>query len=227
MDQEINLQQRYHKTFLAEEEYWRLKSRNLWLKAGDRNTSFFHKQAQARKWFNTIYEIKEDNDTHKEFPDIKKAAYLHFQKLFTEDQEPLQHQELIGIIPQAISPRMNTVLDAKITKEEVKKSLFDMESDKAPGPDGFSARFLQVCWPIVEKDLLKMVQKSQNSQKIGGNTNSAFLALIPKEKGANNFSRFRLISLCNIGYKIITKVIANRLKPILPKIILENQGGCI
>lgn len=164
---------------------------------------------------------------HKEFPDIKKAAYLHFKKIFTEDREPLQHQELIGIIPQAISPRMNTILEAKITKEEVKKALFDMDLDKAPGLDGFSAKFLQVCWPIVEKDLLKMVQKSQNSQKIGGSTNFAFLGLIPKEKGANNFNRFRPISLCNIGYKIITKVIANTLKPILPKIIPENQGGFI
>lgn len=72
-----------------------------------------------------------------------------------------------------------------------------------------------------------MIRKSQNSQKIGGSTNYAFLALIPKEKGANNFSRFRLISLCNIGYKLITKVIANRLKHILPKIIPENQGGFI
>ena len=122
---------------------------------------------------------------------------------------------------------MNEILEAKVTKDEVKKALFDMDPDKAPGPDGFSARFLQVCWPIVEKDLLKMVQKSQNAQKIGGSTNSAFLALIPKEKGANNFSRFRPISLCNTGYKIITKVIANRLKLILPKIIPENQGGFI
>eukprot|EP00253_Pinus_taeda_P032235 PITA_32235 len=122
---------------------------------------------------------------------------------------------------------MNRSLEAEITKEEVKKALFDMDSDKAPGLDGFSARFLKVCWLIVEKDLFKMIQKSQNSQKIGGSTNSAFLALIPKEKGANNFSRFRLISLCNIGYKLITKIIANRLKPILPRIIPENQGGFI
>eukprot|EP00253_Pinus_taeda_P031873 PITA_31873 len=102
-----------------------------------------------------------------------------------------------------------------------------MDLDKAPGPDDFSTRFLQACWPIIEKDLLKMVQKSQNIQKIGGSTNSAFLTLIPKEKGANNFNRFRPISLCNTGYKLITKVIANRLKFILPKIIPENQGGFI
>lgn len=70
---------------------------------------------------------------------------------------------MLDIIHQAISPRMNRILEAKITKEDVKKALFDMDLDKAPGLDGFSARFLQVYWPIVEKDLHKMVQKSQNS----------------------------------------------------------------
>jgi hypothetical protein len=79
----------------------------------------------------------------------------------------------------------------------------------------------------VEKDLYKMILKSQNCQKIGGSTNLAFLALIPKEKGAKEFNRFWPISLCNIGYKLITKVIANRLKGILPTIIPENQGGFV
>ena len=72
-----------------------------------------------------------------------------------------------------------------------------------------------------------MVRKSQRCIKIGGSTNSAFLALIPKEKDACNFSRFRPISLCNTGYKIITKVIASRLKKILPAIIPKNQRGFI
>eukprot|EP00253_Pinus_taeda_P002867 PITA_02867 len=122
---------------------------------------------------------------------------------------------------------MNLQLEAKVTMDEFKAALFSMDPDKAPGPDGFSTRFLQSYWHIVGKDLLKMIQKFQDCQKIGGSTNSSFLALIPKEKGANSFNRFRPISLCNIGYKLITKIIASRLKLILPKIILENQGGFI
>ena len=55
----------------------------------------------------------------------------------------------------------------------------------------------------------------------------AFLALIPKEKEAKTFDRFRPISMCNIGYKIITKIMATRLKHILPFIIPENQGGFV
>eukprot|EP00253_Pinus_taeda_P009185 PITA_09185 len=225
LDQESQLQQRYHKACLAEEEHWRLKSCNLWLKAGDRNTAFFHKQTQVRKCFNTISEIKEENDIHKYFEYIKKTTFLHFLSLYRED--PNQNSYLLDVVPSVISQRTKETLEAIITKEEAKKSLFDMDPDKALGPDGFSARFLQVCWPIIEKDLLRMVQKSLNTQKIGGNTNSAFLALIPKEKGANTFSGFRPISLCNTGYKLITKIIANRLKPILHKIIPENQGGFI
>ena len=72
-----------------------------------------------------------------------------------------------------------------------------------------------------------MVKKSQNCGKIGGSTNSTFLALIPKEKEAKTFDRFRPISLCNIGYKIITKIMASRLKHILLGIIPENQGRFI
>ena len=72
-----------------------------------------------------------------------------------------------------------------------------------------------------------MIKKSQSCSKIGGITNSAFLALIPKEKEANSFDRFRPISLCNIGYKIMTKIIASKLKYILPHLIPENQGGFV
>ena len=74
--------------------------------------------------------------------------------------------------------------------EELKVAVEDMEEDKAPGLDGFSARFITSCWDIIHKDLFKMVLKSQNCNKIGGSTNSAFLALNPKEKDATTFDRF-------------------------------------
>eukprot|EP00253_Pinus_taeda_P030823 PITA_30823 len=122
---------------------------------------------------------------------------------------------------------MNQQLESEVTMDEVKRALYAMNSDKSPGPDGFTASLLQNCWGIVGKDLYKMVHKSQACQKLGGSTNSSFLALIPKEKGANTFNRFRPISLCNIGYKLITKVISNRLRHILPKVIPESQGGFI
>ena len=70
-----------------------------------------------------------------------------------------------------------------------------------------------------------MIKYVQKSCKLGGATNTSFLALIPKEKNANSFEWFPPISVYNVSYKILTKIIANRLKHILPWLILPNQGG--
>jgi hypothetical protein len=70
-----------------------------------------------------------------------------------------------------------------------------------------------------------MLNYTLHKQKIRGATNSTFLALIPKDSNPSNFSHFHPISLCNSSYKILTKIIANQLKPLLPKLISENQGG--
>jgi hypothetical protein len=72
-----------------------------------------------------------------------------------------------------------------------------------------------------------MIQYVQKSTKLGGSTNSTFLALIPKDSNPSTFSRFRPISLCNVSYKFITKVIANRIKPLLHKLISPNQSGFV
>ena len=62
---------------------------------------------------------------------------------------------------------------------------------------------------------------------MGGSTNSTFLAVIPKEVNPNTFERFRPISLCNSSYKILAKLLENRIKPLLGKLISPSQGGFI
>jgi hypothetical protein len=152
-----------------------------------------------------------------------------FETLYTEPQrteiDPKNYP--LCLIPKLIEEDINIRLTKEVSQQEIKEALDQMSPDKAPGPDGFTARFYQHSWDTIKSDLTKMVRKSQLSSKLGGGTNSSFLALIPKEKGAANFSRFRPISLCNTSYKILTKVIANRIKEILPQIIPENQGGFI
>ena len=227
LHREADLQQKFHKACLSEEEYWIQNSRNLWLKAGDRNTSFFHKQAQARRSFNSISEIKEESITHNDFMSIKKENFSHFKNIYSEEGEWDQNSRFLDVVPSKITPKINQFLEAKVTREEIKAALFAMEPDKTLESDGFTTIFLQYCWKIVEKDLHKMVLKSKACQKIGGSTNSTFLALILKEKGASSFNRFQPIYLCNISYKLITRVIAKILKGILPNIIPENQGGFV
>eukprot|EP00253_Pinus_taeda_P024961 PITA_24961 len=229
LQKEVELQKALHKASRDEEEYWRQKSRNLWLQAGDKNTSFFHKHAEARKQFKNVSEIRIQDTVVNDFEGIKRAAFSFFKDLYSApDDQPIDPQAYsYNLIPSCVHDPINNMLTAPISMDELKKALDCMESDKAPGPDGFTARFFQSCWSIINKDLLRMVRKSQVCTKIGGSTNSAFLALLPKEKGASDFSRFRPILLCNTSYKLITKIISIRLKNIFPDIIPENQGGFI
>ena len=94
-----------------------------------------------------------------------------------------------------------------------------MEPDKAPGPDGFSIHFYRICWLVIKYDLLRMISSFLRKAKIGGCTNSTFLALIPKEINPASFEMFRSVSLCNASYKILAKLLANRLKPLLGSLI--------
>ena len=98
-----------------------------------------------------------------------------------------------------------------ITMEELEKTVFQMKKGKAPGPDGFPIEFFQEFWDIIKLDLLTVVQESQKNKKMLRALNSTFLALIPKGDGADRLSQFCPISLCNVTYKIISKLIAERL----------------
>ena len=226
IQKETSLQMNLHKACREEAEWWRLKSRCKWLKDGDRNSSYFHKLTAIRKNQNNVREIQTSDKIINQFEEIKKEATNYFSDLLTE-QPVSSDDQLLSLVPNSITSRDNERLNQVITMEEVKETVDNMEEDRSPGPDGYNVNFITLCWDIVKKDLLKMIRKSQSCNKIGGSTNSAFLALIPKEKDAKTFDRFRPISLCNIGYKIITKLMASRLKHILPAIIPENRGGFI
>jgi hypothetical protein len=69
---------------------------------------------------------------------------------------------------------------------------------KLLGSDGFTLHFYLKCWSIIKYDFIRMVNYVQKSSRMGGATNSSFLALIPKEKNASSFDRFHPISLCNV-----------------------------
>ena len=99
-----------------------------------------------------------------------------------------------------------------------------MEPDKALGLDGFSVHFYRVCWNIIKLDLIRIMLGFKKKAKLGGCTNSTFLALVPKEVNPSSFDRFRPISLCNTSYKNLAKLLANRFKFLFGKLIAHVQG---
>ena len=90
-----------------------------------------------------------------------------------------------------------------------------MEGDKAPCLDGFSFAFFHHCWGVVERDVLAVFEKFYLHSKFEKSLNATFIALVPKKNGASNIRDFRPISLVGSVYKILAKVLANRLKEVL------------
>jgi hypothetical protein len=97
--------------------------------------------------------------------------------------------------------------------------------DKSPGPDGWTVEFFKHHFETVGDDLLDMVEESRQKGFITGALNATFITLIPKVNKPNQFGDFRPISLCNLSYKIISKIIADRIKPFLSRSLSEEQLG--
>ena len=156
---------------------------------------------------------------------IKEAVTAHFRNLLTEEKSEEDYSSILQYMTAEVTQEMNSKLTQDIEEEEVQKAVWSLHPDKAPGPDGFPISFYREYWQLIKKYLLKMIRWPLQKGKLGGYTNSTHLALIPKENRPSTFSRFRPISLCNSAYKIITKILSTRLKPLLSSLISENQGG--
>ena len=118
-------------------------------------------------------------------------------------------------------------LERDFSKEEVVKVLQEMEGDKAPGPDGFTMAFFQKCWSVVEIDVMAFFDHFHRSSEFERSLNASFLSLIPKKNSALNIKDFRPISLVGSVYKLLSKVLANRLRRVLDKLISESQNSFV
>lgn len=130
-------------------------------------------------------------------------------------------------VERKITELQNGELDQDVTEEEIRLAIFNMQPDKAPGPDGFTITFYKNHWDIIKKDYVRMVKNVFKKFKMGNNTKASHLALIPKDLNPLSIDCFRPISLCNVSYKVVTKILANKLKKLLPYLISENQGGFV
>jgi hypothetical protein len=102
-----------------------------------------------------------------------------------------------------------------------------MPLGKAPGPDGFTTDFFHYYWDMIREEVWQVVEESRTSGQVLLTLNATFLTLIPKEERVTHPKQYRPISLCNVIYKIITKVIATHLKPILPFVISKEKVGYV
>ncbi|KAL4302002.1 hypothetical protein GQ457_10G000840 [Hibiscus cannabinus] len=210
-----------------EERFWEQRSRVNWLLKGDKNTSFFHNFASTRRKTNNIAEIVgTDGNVVSSLDGILNTTSSFFGDLFTA--ESVSETELIfEKVTSSITTELNRVLTAPFKAEEVSVALRTMSPLKAPGLDGFPVLFYQTFWDIVGAEVTNFCLSVLNEDNDMTYINQTHIVLIPKVKVPRFMSQFRPISLCNVLYKLVAKMLVLRMKNTLSCCIDEAQGAFV
>uniref|UniRef100_A0A803NSN9 Reverse transcriptase domain-containing protein n=1 Tax=Cannabis sativa TaxID=3483 RepID=A0A803NSN9_CANSA len=149
----------------------------------------------------------------------------YFVELFSASDT--EGMEVIDSIDQVVPNLANMEFAKPVTEEEMRVAVFQMHPDKSPGPDEMTPAFYQRCWNIVKHDLVMVVQRFFSTGVFDENCSEASVVLIPKKKGPETMKDLRPIAMCNVLYKIVTKVMTNRMKPFMDSIVADSQSAFI
>ncbi|GKV29753.1 hypothetical protein SLEP1_g38652 [Rubroshorea leprosula] len=221
IDQRRNCFIELWKNLKIKESMWQQKSRRMWLKEGDANTKYFHRCAKGRWRRNEILCIRIKGVQHTGVAEIKNEVAKYFEELFTE--EKWERPKLDGVGFKRISEADNDILIAAFSEKEIKEAVWECESSKSPGPDGFNFKFVKVMWEDIKSDVVEFVQEFHEHGKIAKGSNASFIVLIPKVENPQKIEEYRPISLIGVMYKILAKLLANRLRRVIDKVIGEQQ----
>lgn len=231
IEAEKELYKKWHFLSELEEGFLKQRAKLHWLSVGDQNNKYFHQSVEIRKMQNSIREIVTPAGevlTTKE--DIKSEAERFFKDFLTfkpADYQGMHVEPLRQLLQYRCSEQDQNILTQEVSPEEIQKVLFQMPNNKSPGPDGFTSEFFKKSWTIVGKDFIVAVQSFFTKGFLPKGLNTTILALIPKKDIAKEMKDYRPISCCNVIYKVISKILANRLKSLLPKFIATNQSAYV
>ncbi|XP_042958109.1 uncharacterized protein LOC122293655 [Carya illinoinensis] len=215
--------------FLLDQEdaRWKQRAKVHWLTKGDRNTKFYHACVNQRRKKNNIKQIEDEEGrvlSSKE--EVAIGFWLHFKQVY-QSANPSERtiQQCLSGVRHRISQHKREYMDREFTSEEVLVALKQMSPFKSPGPDGFNAGFFQDHWDIVGSEVMQAVLNFFRTAEMPTGLNHTLIALIPKTSTPRSVNEYRPIGLCNVWYKLISKVLANRLKSVLQDIISWNQSA--
>ena len=173
-----------------------------------------------------IFQPEDDGKIIKGDEQLKKHITDYYRGLFgSSDISPLTMDEgRREDIPQVTDDDKEKLI-VKFSYNEVREAIFQMEHNKAPDPDGFSAEFYQAFWVLIKDDLMAMFVDFYNGTLRLYSLNFGIITLLPKKDNAVQIQQYRPICLLNVSFKISTKVEVNRLTQVADKVIRPTQSA--
>ncbi|GKA07971.1 RNA-directed DNA polymerase, eukaryota, partial [Tanacetum coccineum] len=201
------------------------KSKVTWAIEGDENSKFFHGIINKKRSQLAIRGIFVDGSWCTDPGKVKEAFVNHFETRF---KEPVKHRFKINFqFPKKLLQYQVEDLEKSVSRDEIRLAVWNCGSNKSPGPDGYSFDFFKKYWDLIGSDLCEAVEYFFDKGSFPKGCNSSFIALIPKVLDAKFVNDFRPISLIGCVYKIVTKVLANRLKEVISDIVSDTQSAFV
>jgi hypothetical protein len=213
-------------SILREEEvrlFQRAKVKHLL--EGDDNTKYFHLVANGKHLRQQIFSLEdEDGACIADEEELKTHITSYYKNLFGKpDITSIDLDESFIQDISQVSDTENEILTANFTIDEVKKVVFSLEHNKAPGPDGFPVEFYQAFWEVIKDNLFALFVDFHQNSLLVHSLNFGVITLIPKKDNTFKIQDYRPICLLNVSFKIITKVLSNRIGLMADRIVCPSQ----
>ncbi|KAJ9561537.1 hypothetical protein OSB04_006697 [Centaurea solstitialis] len=198
-----------------------------WLSEGDSNTRFFHKVIKEKRHSQQIHSIKNMSGDYVYDEEVPKAFLDYLKSIIgTTDMSTDPHVPE-GLIVNKLSIENAMFMIRPFTDKDVHDAMFSIGNEKAPGPDGFSAKFFKVAWNVIGNDVSIAIHNFFYRSHLAGELNHTLLCLLPKSNNATSVSDFRPIACCTVMYKCISKMLVDRIKPVLDGLVSRTQSAFI
>jgi len=194
-----------------------------WLKNGDSCTKFYHSTLRWRRLRNAVKGVEIGDQWCEEPSTVRREAKILFEKRFTATKDLGVRLDAVDF--KTLNGEENLGLIVGFTKKEIRDVVWQCEGAKSPGLEGFDFNFLKKCWEVIKVEIVEAVEQFHENGTIPKGCNASFVALVPKVRDPSRLEQYRPISLVGVVYKIIAKLLAKRLKKVLPSVVDESQSA--
>ena len=200
-----------------------IRARALILDETEAPSSYFYRKEISQGKKKTIQEIEVNGTKTNRQPEIVSAFQNYYEDLYSARDVDTLAEDFVKDVPQ-VSLEHQEALEHSITLEEIKAALEGMENNKSPGPDGLTKELYAKFFDTLGPWLVKVIQYIFDRTELTDTMKLSYITLICKNEDAPHLCKnYRPISLLNVDYKIITKVLSNRLRNVMPSIIHSDQ----
>jgi exonuclease III len=199
-------------------------SENDYMK-GEEITTYQYIKSRKRQQKRQIMKILDEQGNLQTDNEVIMKQFVDF---LTKKYSPLpsdtnSFQKMTSCGMEKIPDTENTILENPITMEELKETVKKGKRKKSPGPDGINHEFFIKEWDIIKEDLKDIINDMYINGSISDAQKHGHIVCLPKNTNSMSPDNFRPLTLLNTDYKILTRIIANRLKPRADNILHRNQ----